>query len=856
MALDRISHYRILEPLGKGGMGEVYVAEDETLRRPVALKSIRAEYRLDPMLRARFLREARVLSQLDHPGICRIYDYLKGDEGDFIVLELIEGTNLRDALEAGIEPRARLRIAREIAEALCAAHAAGIVHRDLKPANVMLASGGHAKILDFGLSRVRNAGDLDGAPDGEVEGAGRGDSVARDAGLAAGAVRAGQGTRVEYLESLSGGGDAPEGREGPILLTQQGGLLGTIRYMAPEQARGEEATTASDVYALGLLLQELYTGVPAHDPRMALEEVLRRSKEGISTEVRGSDADVAELIARMKALLPSLRPTAAEVARRLGWIAARPRRRLVRAAAAAALLVAAASASKYVVDVGRERDRWMGRAEALSETLGSLYDDVVPLIEEIDRSDVSMGLSESIVRYFERVGRDDLTAGEEERFAATLNRLGAAQITQGQFVQAEQSYLTALAVARSLAQRHPRRPDALLALGAAHFYVAQVEHYRSRFDEALPHAQGYLEAARRNLEVDPDRRRAQRELGMAQNLVAATLQELGRMDEALAMQRDVVATYAELAGQWRRAGAESGSERTIAETLGGLRGQPARRQDFEEDLEGWADNLSWLGEFESKRDLGDAERTVRQELAIHDALVLSDDRNYEARRKRAYCLQELGGLLVDRCRPGEALGPLEEACQALADLSSRDSDSQELRLGLAWSREFRALALLALGRLEECERELDAAWSAFEDLRQRAVGGDLRARTGCVFVARDLADLHAARGESDRATAWLEEANERARSGFEGSEAARFEALLQVCQARIGAPVALGDDLRAQASAALQGIEGIEPTLRNQRLRASLLGLAGRASEARELCRELRDRGMCANSVEEILARG
>jgi eukaryotic-like serine/threonine-protein kinase len=148
-----VSHYELLESLGRGGMGEVYVALDLTLQRKVALKAVRRERRLDDTARGRLLREARILSQLDHPNICRVYDYIEHDGGEFLVMELIDGDSLREALSSGLPPPLRLRVGEQIAAALAAAHAAGVIHRDLKPENVMLLRDGNVKVLDFGIAR-------------------------------------------------------------------------------------------------------------------------------------------------------------------------------------------------------------------------------------------------------------------------------------------------------------------------------------------------------------------------------------------------------------------------------------------------------------------------------------------------------------------------------------------------------------------------------------------------------------------------------------------------------------------------------------------------------------------------------
>lgn len=148
-----VGHIRLIELLGRGGMGEVYAGYDDRLARKVAVKAISRKSRFDPQAKARFLREARALSRLDHPHICKIYDYIEGRENDFLVLEFIEGESLGQARAAGLDISRKLQIADEIARVLVVAHEKGIVHRDLKPSNIMLTKAGEVKVLDFGLAR-------------------------------------------------------------------------------------------------------------------------------------------------------------------------------------------------------------------------------------------------------------------------------------------------------------------------------------------------------------------------------------------------------------------------------------------------------------------------------------------------------------------------------------------------------------------------------------------------------------------------------------------------------------------------------------------------------------------------------
>jgi eukaryotic-like serine/threonine-protein kinase len=798
----RISHYQILYPLGAGGMGEVYAALDETLQRRVALKAIRIDRRLDEGARSRFLREARILSQLDHPNICRAFDYLRSGDHDWLVLELIDGQGLRDAVDSGIDRAAKLRIAEQIASVLVATHKAGVVHRDLKPGNVMLTRSGDVKVLDFGLARAET---------------GRG--VVQPDAAAAAALRSLAAADTELTRTISPAGDLTEAS---AFETRFDTISGTIAYMSPEQARGEAPTTASDMFSYGLLLQELFTGARAYPSGLDPSELVERVRAARTEPVRGADRKLAEFIQSLTALAPSERPTAVDALARLQWIRDTPKRRLRWTAATVVLLAVAAGAVKYTLDLRRERtiavlarqDAERRRAQA-EDLIGFMVGDLRHKLEKAGRLELLEDVGGKAMAYFASVPPGSLTGEELSRRAQTVYQIGAVRQARGDLKGAIESYRESLADAESLAAREPSNADWQLRLAYAHFYLADALRFENDLDGAMEHLAQYRAIAERLVARDSSNTTWQIELSYAQSNVAAIAEAKGDfaaaragLERALTIrqrlvaqnpkdiqrQKDLAVLHNRLGVVLDRMGAGDlalqhyTADLQIREAL--VAGDQ-RDQSIKEDL---YVALSYVSRaYEDRNDLQQALAYARRTFDVASALAAVDAANAVWRRDFASSESRMGNVLRWTGGLPEAASRFDDAARILATLVQKSPTNFGLR------RDFAAA-------------ELGSGWVAL------ARGALPSASSAATAVAGDLAPVVAKHADVD---------------------ALGYAAEGRLLQAAVSARVPDRKRFVSESSAALALLETAIPDRRTIALRARALIALNRIDEARPLVEHL-----------------
>ena len=455
----RVGHIVVTRKLSEGGMGSVYEGFDGTLERRVALKIIRAEHRLRPQAKARFLREARVLSRLAHPNICSVFDFVEADESDILVLELIEGRNLRQEFASGLTRERAMEVGLQLLEVMALVHEHGIVHRDLKPENIMLTPGGNIKVLDFGLARSEDS-TVPTEPAGPV--------VAED------------------REVPSADGDPVTVVDSGLVETEYGAVIGTAGYMSPEQARGEPASAASDMYSVGLILQEMFTSTRPYERDLDKAALVERAARGETVPVTGLPADLGRLIERLKSPAPGARPSAADAGDRLRWIANTPHRRRRRALATAIWVVLALLAAGMTVQWIRA-DREAQRAEGEAAAALEVSDFLAKLFEESNPEQArgaSLSAEEILRRGADRI-RSELE-GQPLTRARLLVTIGTVYRKMGLFSEAIPLYEEAAAIReRELGEHHADVAEVLSVLGECHRRNGEYEDAEACLERSL-----------------------------------------------------------------------------------------------------------------------------------------------------------------------------------------------------------------------------------------------------------------------------------------------------------------------------------------------------------------------------------
>ncbi len=842
----RIGSIRIEGVLGRGGMGTVHVGWDETLERRVALKAIRARHADDGGARARFRREARVLSRLEHPNICRIHGYVEHDDGDYLVLEYVQGGTLTKHVAGGaLEPKHKLAIAVQIAEALAAAHAQGIVHRDLKPDNVMITPAGVAKVLDFGLARAAAPADAAHADVDEPVVPGDEHPTVGDDSRATDA-RTGAGADASTPFALGGDTDAAE--DTPLDLpdvTEAGDILGTPLFMSPEQARGKVVTTASDMYSFGLLLQVLWTGRAPYPKGLGVRGLVERARKGEAVPPDDLPSDLRRLVERLRDPAPAARATAVEALERLRAIQDRPRRLMRRAVAAALVLVAIGATVKYTLDLKHARgvaedqrgaaeeargvaedqrriaDARRGQAEDL---IGFMLGDLRPKLTAVGRLELLDDVADRALAYFDAVPEAELTTRELSVRAKALYQLGEVRVEQGRLAEAMPAFERAVALGRALVDRVPDDLEALVQLGYSHYWLASGHYFDGELGPALAQFIASRDVARELVRREPDNLEYRLELAAEESNIARVLQDRGDVEGARVVLRERLETVrriaqsdpsrtdwqVELASSHLLLGVAEESAGDVAEALRHYRADldimtllVARAPDdatFKERLGVSHSHLG--GALEGVGEADAAAEHFAAHGAIGAALAEGDADNATFQDSLAVALHSTGISARDRGALDEALEPLQRAVEIHDALSARDRARRRWRVQLLEDR-------VELGRLHELRGEPDAALA--EGAAACALGEELlddrddgRTRLALCKALLMRGRLLRTRGERDPARDAFERAHglvaEQARATNHGRDLSPFaQALLHLGRAEEAAPVL--DELDAQGYA-------------------------------------------------------
>ena len=810
----RFGHIHVTEVVGQGGVGEVYAGYDEKLERKVAVKALSPEQRLDDEARERLVREARALSRLDHPNICRIHDYVETPTADLLILEFIDGRTLTDVTEK-LSRGEKLRIAREVASGLVAAHRAGIVHRDLKPDNVMITRTGEVKILDFGLARWL--------------GRARVVREGSDRHRALQAVPAVPKHRSDTLPL-----PPTRYRRGAPLATAVGVTLGTPLFMSPEQARGDELTPASDMFAFGLLLQFLFTGAEPHPDHLDAREIILRVSRGETDSVHGASRDVAALINRLKQFAPADRPTAVETLERLQRMANKPQRIARNAALATFLIVLAIGGWRYTVDLQTERAKAVAaqqeaerRRAQVENTIEFMLGDLRLKLDELGRLDVLDDVAQRALAYFESLDPKTMTPASLARNAKALNQLCEVRRKQGKSDEAMALANRSLMLTNEALRRDPRNGEAMIARGASHFYIGEALRRKKIYGEALRHMREYMKDGDALAKLDPLKKEYQLERAYGHSAVASVFESDKNYNDALKHYRVSL---------------------QVKEALVRLDPDDADAQaELARALNKVGAVLYRLGDIRAARDHS------QREVAIYRTLVAREPEDMPLRARLATSMAFDGRNLAAIGERGAAFALWQEELTIVRELAKRDPTNEQ------WQRHVPAtLYRLALERMNGGDRT-GAMTYCIEASRRLA---DVRAKSADpTFLATDAAlidivwaTLRADAGDIASARATLEGVIASMEPLFAKESRARYVAA--------DAAFTLGEisrDRRAAEEAWRMAEETLAPLIptttevTDRDLWVRVLVRRGRGAEAKNVLAKIRETGYATNELEAFL---
>lgn len=438
-----IGKIRIDELIAHGGMGDVYAGVNEVLERPVAIKIIKSSLRFSAARRSAFLNEAKLLSSLQHPNICQVYDFFEDHDRDVLVLELIRGQTLRERLQQD-SVNNKLEVLQQICAALVAAHERGISHHDLKPENVMITSSGEVKVLDFGLAKNEQP---------------KSHATANDDG-------------------------------GPSTA-----IAGTPGYMSPEQARGETSSSASDVWSLGIIAFELFTGNKPFPKDLSTIELIDRTRSGNLDLAFNLPAAESQLLNAMLSMEAENRPSAREVLSQLNGIERRPKRRLAIALAASVVVAALLGTFKYTTDLQAEQALAEAARLDAESLVAFMLDDLNTGLQSVGRLDLLESVANETMAYYGELSLEQMQTSQGNA-AVSMVRLAEVLDLQGRKEDALKLLNPALDALQILRETAPDDEVVIYQFGNADMVAANIHKVSGDFEAAHRHSKRAIASGR------------------------------------------------------------------------------------------------------------------------------------------------------------------------------------------------------------------------------------------------------------------------------------------------------------------------------------------------------------------------